>query len=495
MKRKRLRRQLFLFFAFSILLAFVLATNGCGSGGSMSKTPVFSGNTSVTLLLSSTANDQLSQYDINFSSISLTSQSGKTVNLSTTLQNPEFIHLNGKVEPLLTVSVPQDVYTSATVIIGNSGFTCVALDPSSNGLNLAEFAYNGSMPSSLVTVNVPTPITVTGAAMGLSLDMQVSQSATYSICGAGAVYSISPTFNLAPVIFSSPITEPSLEGQVISFGTDGTSFTVALAGGEMLAPNTGTENGAALSVRTNSGTVYQGINGPSSLALGMLVDLDAAIQSDGSQLATRIAVEDADVTNLTVSTGPLLQMPASQPSFFAFGRQDQGYLWMSGFMGNDIPYSLGSATFQISGRFTNLQSLPFVPSFGAANVFDGQNVYITSHATTLLADPTCFPATTITLVPQTINGTVSAVGSDGGFITYTVTLASYDLIPNLAVQPGQTTVLTEPNNVVVYVDGNTQMLNTNPLAAGSVVRFNGLLFNDNGTLRMDCAQVNDGVPE
>jgi hypothetical protein len=32
-------------------------------------------------------------------------------------------------------------------------------------------------------------------------------------------------------------------------------------------------------------------------------------------------------------------------------------------------------------------------------------------------------------------------------------------------------------------------------AVGDVLRFNGLVFNDNGTLRMDCAQVNDGVPE
>jgi hypothetical protein len=45
------------------------------------------------------------------------------------------------------------------------------------------------------------------------------------------------------------------------------------------------------------------------------------------------------------------------------------------------------------------------------------------------------------------------------------------------------------------VDGNTQMLNTNPLAQGSLLRFNGLLFNDNGTLRMDCGKVNDGVAE
>jgi len=39
------------------------------------------------------------------------------------------------------------------------------------------------------------------------------------------------------------------------------------------------------------------------------------------------------------------------------------------------------------------------------------------------------------------------------------------------------------------------MLNSSAVAVGSVVRFYGLLFNDSGTLRMDCAQVNDGVTE
>jgi hypothetical protein len=143
----------------------------------------------------------------------------------------------------------------------------------------------------------------------------------------------------------------------------------------------------------------------------------------------------------------------------------------------------------------NLPDLPFTASFNAADMFDGQNVYITSHATTLSGGPTYFPATTITLIPQTINGSVTAVASDGGFTTYSVSLASYDLIPNLAVQAGQTTVLTNPRSVVIYVDSNTQLLNTEPLAVGSILRFNGLLFNDNGTLRMDCGQVNDGVAE
>jgi len=54
-------------------------------------------------------------------------------------------------------------------------------------------------------------------------------------------------------------------------------------------------------------------------------------------------------------------------------------------------------------------------------------------------------------------------------------------------------LLNSPGAVEVYVDGNTQQLNFTPLAPGSTLRFYGLVFNDNGTLRMDCAQVNDGV--
>lgn len=122
---------------------------------------------------------------------------------------------------------------------------------------------------------------------------------------------------------------------------------------------------------------------------------------------------------------------------------------------------------------------------------DGQNILFSTHAP---IEP--FQAlTTITLLPQTLDGTVSAISSEGNFTTYTVTLAPYDLFPNLAVQPGQTTLLTNPNTVVVYADSNTQMLNSSAVSVGGLFRFYGLVFNDNGTLRMDSAQVNDGVAE
>jgi len=128
-------------------------------------------------------------------------------------------------------------------------------------------------------------------------------------------------------------------------------------------------------------------------------------------------------------------------------------------------------------------------------MFPGQNVYVTSHSTTFQPQPINFVATSLTLIPQTVNGLVQQVSNDGPFTTYDVTLPSYDLIPSLATQPGQTTALNNPNSVVVCVDLSTQMCNSKQLAPGDVFRFTGLLLNDGGTHRMDCGTVEDGVAQ
>jgi len=116
-----------LLLAFTVGLAAGFIT-GCGSTKSMSNSPVLSGNTSITVLVSSTANDRLSQFNVGLTSIVLTNKAGKTVSLFSTPQNPEFIHVNGTAEPLVTVSVPQDVYTAATPrlrdMVASPAFPC-----------------------------------------------------------------------------------------------------------------------------------------------------------------------------------------------------------------------------------------------------------------------------------------------------------------------------------------------------------------------------------
>jgi hypothetical protein len=339
---------------------------------------------------------------------------------------------------------------------------------------------------------MPTPVTVTGFAMGIMVNMLLPQSALSACSNYGSV-SAMPTFNLTPVTFSPQPTnaengkETNLEGQISFVNSANNNFTLVLSDGQ------------TLSLKSNASTVYQGLSGFSALTAGTFVDMDAAIQSDGSQLAMRIALEDKDTTDLTVVTGPVFQTAASVPILSVLVRQEQGYLGPAApppnLNGPEVPYGATNTVYQISGQFTNLQDLPFPATFDAGNIFGGQNVYVATNAATINNGMPLAPATTVTLMPQTLNGTVAGVSSSGNFQIYSVSLAPYDLPPILDTQPGQSSVLNSPSSVEVYVDSNTQLLNKQPLAMGSVFRFNGLLFNDDGTMRMDCGEVDDGVAE
>lgn len=474
---------------FSVAFLAVAFATSCGSGR-MPGASEFSGNTQVTVTLTSTANDQLVEYDVGFSSITLTGQSGKTVTLlpaSTSGSGPgaEFMHLNGREEPLLTATIPQDVYTSATIAISNAEFVCVALGLVDGEQTLSTAFYNSNVPT--VTVDLRSPITVTGTSMALSLDLLVSQSETIGSClnvDGFAGFSIMPTFLLAPqTLLSAPTSAANgrvmgLDGQITTIETAGNWFTLSLPSAE--GPRT-------LSVTTDDSTLYQGIGGISALAVGTFVNMDGAIQADGSLLATRVAVPDPSAAD--VLRGPVLEVDNAVSTAFVQAREQHGKDF-PGYEGGEGYAVYGNANFQISGQLTNLASLPFVAAFNPSSIVPGQEVYVSVSS---IAFNGYTNAATMTLMPQTINATVLASAQVGNFTDYTVSLASYDLFPMLALQPAQTTIEYNPSQVEVYVDENTQMLNTQTLAAGSTFRFYGLVFNDNGTLRMDCAQVNDGV--
>jgi hypothetical protein len=469
-------RSLILFFSSAIFLA------GCNSSGNTVVVPP--APTNVTVLLSSTANDQLTQFEFTVLNITLTNKAGSTVTVFTNPQGVgpgryiEFNRLNANSEPLVTLTVPQDVYTAATLTFANPGFVHVTVDPTGA---LTTHSDSDSIGTESATVKLASPITVSGTAMGLLLDLQVSPSETFTAGPNGDTFTITPIFNLTPVAISSHPTndqngqEIGMDGMVASVNASGNSFSIQTA------------DHVALSMQTDSSTVYQGISAFSALTAGMFINMDAAIQSSGSLVATRIEV--ADTTAVDVLMGKLLDLGPSPSVANAaiidvFGAQQQGPDFVS------VPaffqrYQLAAnTTFRTSGQFTNIASLPFPASFDPSNLLAGQNIYVSSPAISFLAIPTTI-ATSVTLMPQTINGMVTSVSGSGNFQIYTVALAPNDLL----------TTLDSATNVVVYVDSNTQSLNTSPIAAGSLLRFYGLLFNDNGTFRMDCAQVNDGVTE
>ncbi|WP_263358091.1 DUF5666 domain-containing protein [Acidicapsa ligni] len=419
-------------------------------------------------------------------SLTLTSQSGKQVTVLASPVSDEFIHLNGHVEPLVTVSIPQDVYVSAAATYNNSTSYCTIQVPGDTFIY--EFA---SDPDG--TVGLPNPVTVTGAAMGLVLNLQIaslSGGCPTSLAQYESLHGVTSAFNLTPIAFAAQPTNtanviaPGLQGLISSVDTGGTGFTVSalVDGEEALNPPT-------WHAVVNGNTSFQAIAGASQLTAGLPVDMDLAIQPDGSLLATRVEVISTETTTLTALTGV--------PTFVAAPFADIFGLTQEGPLPSDVggPVNFGSANFQISSQLENLATLPFTASFNAANMVPGQNLTLTTQATAYGEGLNFLPIATMTLIPQTINGTVSAVSTSGSFTTYTVKLAPYDIFPQFATQPGQTNLLPKPNTVIVYTDSNTQMPNSDAITTGGVFRFYGLVFNDNGTLRMDCAQITSGVAE
>jgi hypothetical protein len=502
-------RSRYLHLFLPTLMGFVVLIAGCGSKSSPTSGsgPIAGESTTVAIQLSSTANGQFTQFGTTIGSITLTNQAGKSTTIfdtpGTLGTSPsfDFILANGAAFPLVTVSVPQDVYTSASISIPNSGFSYVFVDSTGEG-NYDLDDDNGPTPTAPV-VTLPEPITVEGSTLGLKLDLLASQSGSFTGAGAvPAVYSITPTFQLSS--FAIPETAPTplngaclgLSGQVTAIDVAAGMMSVSLAG--LPVPNsTNPESnvGTVFSVALNSATQYQGVSA-SALAVGTFVNLDLALQPDASYLATRIEVQDATTANIT--SGLDLQVASANTSFFPMQTQQQGaQIAQSRFPTLSSFTATNSTKFQTSARFPGLGSLPFTAVFNSSTMAAGQVISIGAQSYTATGSYPYSPPTSITLSPQTIDGLVTAVSGSGNYTVYTVQLAAYDPIvqENSPLRPSVFTVLPHPNVIEVYVNSSTSLLNSTALGVGQTFRFNGLLFNDTGVFRMVCDQISDGVPQ
>lgn len=484
-----LRRNLLLL----VFAPLAILPAGCGSGRMATGGPLPIAKTNVVVTFTSTANDQLVIFYLGINGISLADKSGNTVPLyinpspqGFTNGNAEFIHLNGISEPIATVSVPDGVYTSAIVAVGGCSFTNVTV-VSNGGVSITTDS-DGlcTQGTGMTTVNLPSPITISGQTMALSFNLQVSQSYTLLPAGSPAPgYSFSPTFTLTPLALSpQPTTElngkfTGIGALISSINTTSNSFVAQ------------TPDGFSFTVNSGSATTYQGVAAFSTLAVGTLVNMDLSIQPDASLLASRIEVDDLSAP--TVSDGPFLELTAQPGSFLTLPNQTEGCSTIgTPFCGSVFQYD-SNTVFGISSQFTNLQNLPFTPSFTGPGLLLGQNIAAFSTGTFNSVNLETVTATV--LVPQVVNGTVSSISTSGNFTVYTVALAPYNIFPTLQQVIGPNNRLSNPNVIQIYVDSSAQSLNSAPIAVGSLLRFRGLIFDDNGVLHMDCNIIRDGVPE
>lgn len=477
-----------------ILALLVCFICGCGaapavsSGGSTSSatgqsvTPPVPGEyTTVTVLFSSTANDELTDFQLSLGKLTLTDAAGKSVTVfaaNSGNQLPEFIHSNSILDPEVSVSIPQDVYTSATLTFSNPEFSFVTYSSGYIYFNTAvNFSHGGFEPAQ---VTLPSPITVSGQSMALVVDAEVSQSVSISGSPQGNDFSssVTPSFSIAQMT-SSELQNASESTPINAVGKIG-ALETAPSGASSFVLNL--SSGTAMTVSSDNETNYQGVNGYDSLSSGMFADVDLTMQPDGTLLATRVEVPDATASDLV--TGPVFNIDPAAGIFNLVGERELGQDFSSGFRSGGMALQFtGNTEFRLYGGFQAPQGLPFTPAFDATNIVAGQNVAVTSRSIPLSGPyPTI---TTLTLLPQTVNGTVGSVNSSHGYQVYAVELASYD---PLSTNRGSTTLQ-------VYVNSQTRLMNSIPAQAGQVFRFHGMVFSAQGSLWMIADQINDGVAE
>jgi len=473
-------------FANLALTTCLLLMPGCGAMSPQpAPLPAQPGTAQVSVVLSSTTYDVLWDFYIDIASLTLTDSAGKSVSLYSNSQGlslpqppAEFIHLNGATEPLVTAAIPQGTYTSATVRAGYCSFSTAGINSLGGAAISTDSEGTCGQGTGTTTVNLPDPITIGASGNVLSLDLQVPQSYVQTAAGtSSSSFTISPVFTLSALeIADQPNNAQNglasgINGQIIS--TTESSFSLE------------DSDGATLTFNAGADTVYQGIAGLGSLAAGMIVNLDAAVQPGGSLTATRVEVDDPTATSVVVGQ----TMIGAQPNtgqFDVLGQQAVGT--------NNTSWASLQATaktqFKISGEYSNLQALPFSAQFNPQRLFTGQNVAVYYSSESGMNIPGYQVVDTVTLMPQTINAIILDVSSSKSFTVYTVGLGEGDLIYVLQAQTGLFPTLSNPYRVVVYADSSTQILTSGlPGVASGVLRFRGLIFDDNGTLRMDCSQI------
>jgi hypothetical protein len=458
---------------------------GGGVGGGTGPT----GSTEVVLLMTSTSNDQLTEFNIGIASVALTDSKGNVTTIFTAPANlgtnVEWMHLNGATEPFLIANLPQGTYTAAQITAAGCSFTNVTYST-----NLTTSTYDQGAcaeGTNTTTVTLPAPISVTGSAMALSLNLQVGSSWTLQLTQPFATYTIDPKFTLTPItLAATPTNETNglitgVTAQVSSIATASTSATITL------------NDGQPFTVKPSATAVYQGVSSFSALAMNQIVNLDLAIQPDGSLMATRVEVDDAsssyaDIGSYLTPDSPLgtvsinTTQPEGCPDYVVQFECTTLFIWDTG------------STFGVSGQFTNIASIPLSAPYSASTLTPGQ--YASGSIVGSTGIQNLPYAQVVTLEPQTLNGTVESVSNQNGLAVYTVALAAYDIF-SVTQQEGGSYLpkVTDPSTVVVYVDTSAQFLNSGMVEEGSLLRFRGVVFNDNGTLRMDCDKVLDGVTE
>lgn len=452
----------------ALLLFGGLGIVGCGGGGSSSAmsgtpnpTPIA---TPIQVSLGDAPADWIMAFGMTVNSITMTNSGGGTVNMVTTASPMEMMQLMGTVQPVSTMAVPQGNYSQAMVTF--SAVTMGYMDPVSHTYK------QKTMPGPFTaTVPFSPAMTVGTSPMALSFDMKMGPSV--SIDALGNV-TITPVMTASMGSTTGAGMNPwqgSMQHRIGAISSvSGSQFTM----GSMMGMQQTT-------FMTNGNTQFAGtgFNGTGSMTTGMMVGVNAVMQSDGTYMAQRVESMGAGTSGM-MGGGVVTSITGNPPTQITMvANAGQGGGMMASSIAGTLTVTLPASTpYSVDSDGVDLAGLPFTPTFDSATLTKGQRVDVVSGGGMMgggmMGGTGSLTASQVRLEQQGLHGVVSGYTVNGAQATFILTLPTDSAF----------TTLTGAASVQVYQQAGTQLHSLTAIANTNEVMARGLLFNNAGTYRL-----------
>jgi len=234
-----------------------------------------------------------------------------------------------------------------------------------------------------------------------------------------------------------------------------------------------------VTLMTNSSTQFEDMGGMGSLNTGMMVEVDAKMQPDGSFMATRVdSIMPGMMSGGAMAEGLITSLngnPPTQLSIIADNGAGNGM--MASQLGTTLLVNVTSSTqygFDASG--VDMNNLPFTPAFNSSTIGKAQR--IDPETGSSMMGGASLNASALTLEQQGLSGTVAsyASGSPASFVL------------NLPADSAFASI-TGAGSIIVIQQPDTRLQGLTAINNGASVQARGLLFLDAGTYKMVATKI------
>jgi hypothetical protein len=505
----------------AVLISTVISGLGCGFVGSRSNNqsqsdPLHLGGSPgpqgtltdpqpIQVRLGSEPNDRIVSLSLTLNSLKATNSGNADIELLTPDPTPapvtiEFTRSATVTEPISLPTIYQDTYHDLVfpAMTGRVVFYDI------NGKLVSQPLTVANLPAQTVTITPFFALGISPLVLSVSLDLKNTftiidaagnqgRSGTNQADAGSSYVAVGPLVVTTQTAAPAPAVSPAV-GQP---ETGSISFLVGSVTGVGTPPNTISiqpTSGDAIQISYDVGTQF--VNCSPSMLTGMMIETEAATQTDGTVLASQVALIDSG-TSSTELYGLLSGFAPEGIYYNLIVDGGVGVNEANSLIGKNVTLDWGGASYSVNSTNLDLSGTPELV-FDEARVFPGQFVAV-QGAALVTPDPECnetgvcdtqagaMQPGMFELNQQTLTGRVS--GYSYNPLTQTGTF-TFDVDPTSPVQvlnPGLISI------TVRQIPG-TYLRNNITVADNDIVMVRGLLFADPNYTNIDFVPPDEPNP-